>query len=135
MTTQEVQALRDLFAKRLKKLLDERNMDQIDLSAALGLDRSTVNKWATANALPRAGTTEKIAAFFGVKKSYLLDESGSDERSYYLDPAAAKMAQELYDNPDMRILFDAAKNVSADDLKLVAEMMLRMKKKENHEDD
>ena len=110
-------------------------MDQIDLSAALGLDRSTVNKWTTANALPRAGTTEKIASFFGVKKSYFLDENGSDERSYYLNPAAAKMAQELYDNPDMRILFDAAKNVSPDDLKFVAEMMLRMKKKENHEDD
>ena len=45
------------------------------------------------------------------------------------------MAQELYDNPGMRILFDAAKNVSAEDLKLAAEIVARMKKKEEHNDE
>lgn len=45
------------------------------------------------------------------------------------------MAQELYDNPGMRILFDAARNVSADDLKLAAEIISRMKKEEEHDVD
>ena len=45
------------------------------------------------------------------------------------------MAQELYDNPGMRILFDAAKNVSAEDLKVAADLIARMKKKEEYEDD
>lgn len=44
------------------------------------------------------------------------------------------MAQELYENPGMRILFDAAKNVSPEDLKVAAELISRMKKKEEYEE-
>ena len=63
------------------------------------------------------------------------EEMDSLPQGYYLDPAAAKMAQELYDNPGMRILFDAAKNVSSEDLKAAAELIARMKKKEEHIDE
>ena len=53
--------------------------------------------------------------------------SESDE-SYYLDPAAAAMAQELYARPEMRVLFDATRNVSPDDIQFVIDMLDRMKK-------
>ena len=67
--------------------------------------------------------------------SLLTDENvNSEHKHYYIDPEAAKMAQELYDNPGMRILFDAAKNVSPEDLKVAAELISRMKKKEEYEE-
>lgn len=48
--------------------------------------------------------------------------------SYYIDPATAALAQELYARPEMRILFDASKKASADDINFVIDMLERMKK-------
>ena len=77
----------------------------------------------------------KICEELDISVESLKNEEIDSPQGYYLDPAAAKMAQELYDNPGMRILFDAAKNVSAEDLKLAAEIVARMKKKEEHNDE
>jgi len=84
---------------------------------------------------PRMGAIQKIADHFGLKKSNLIEDNGlTEKQGYYIDPEAAKMAQELYENPGMRILFDAAKNVSPEDLKVAAELISRMKKKEEYEE-
>ncbi len=93
---------------------------------------------------PTMQTFENIAKGVGIDVNEfiaMLDKDqtvtliNTDNQGYYLDPEAAKMAQELYDNPGMRILFDAAKNVSAEDLKVAADLIARMKKKEEYEDD
>lgn len=77
----------------------------------------------------------KICEELDISVESLKNEEIGSPQGYYLNPEAAKMAQELYDNPGMRILFDAAKNVSAEDLKLAAEIVARMKKNEEHDDD
>ena len=77
----------------------------------------------------------KICEELDISVESLKNEEIDSPQGYYLNPEAAKMAQELYDNPGMRILFDAAKNVSAEDLKLAAEIIARMKKNEEHDDD
>ena len=77
----------------------------------------------------------KICEELDISVESLKNEEIGSPQGYYLNPEAAKMAQELYDNPGMRILFDAAKNVSAEDLKLAAEIVARMKKKEEHTND
>lgn len=134
LTKLESDKLKEIFSIKLSALLEDGNINQSELADMLGVDESTVGKWILRKSLPRMGIIEKLSSIFNRPKSYFLDEN-EYRKGYYLDPSAAKMAQELYDNPEMRILFDAAKNVSPDDLKFVAEMMLRMKKKENHEDD
>lgn len=81
----------------------------------------------------------KLAQKFRVSTDYLLgnEETATavEHKGYYTNPEAAQMAQEIYDNPDMKILFDAAKDVSPEDLKFVADMVARMRKKERNEDD
>lgn len=91
-----------------------------------------MGKWCkrTAN-----GCHSKNSRSFWIKKSNLIEDNGlTEKQGYYIDPEAAKMAQELYENPGMRILFDAAKNVSPEDLKVAAELISRMKKKEEYEE-
>lgn len=78
----------------------------------------------------------KICEELGISVESLKDEDIAEPpQGYYTNPEAAQMAQELYDNPGMRILFDAAKDVSAEDLKVAADLIARMKKKEEYEDD
>jgi len=50
------------------------------------------------------------------------------DQQYYLNPETAQMAQELFDNPNMRILFDAARDCKPEDLQMAAEMLSRFKK-------
>ena len=56
------------------------------------------------------------------------DDLSETTDKYYLDPEVAEMAQELYSRPEMRVLFDATKNVSKDDIQFVIDMLDRMKK-------
>lgn len=76
------------------------------------------------------GIIEKLASYFGVPRSYFLEENGNTEkRAYYLDPETAKVAQKIHDNPELGFLFDAAKNASPEDLKMAAEILNKLSKK------
>ena len=75
----------------------------------------------------------KIADYFGVSIEYLM--TGEEKENYYINPETAKIAQEIFENPEMRILFDASRNVSPEDLRTVTEMMLALKRKEQGGDD
>ena len=46
---------------------------------------------------------------------------------YYTDPETAKVAQEVFDNPDLRMLFHAARDAKPEDIKLAADMLRRFK--------
>ena len=62
------------------------------------------------------------------------DLTHTGKMPYYLDPEAAEIAQEVYDRPELRILFDASRKASKEDLSFVVEMLDRMYKKERGED-
>lgn len=77
---------------------------------------------------PNFEVLETIADFFNVDMNYLL---GKDEKStYYLNPETVRMAQELKDRPGQRILFDAAKDLSPEDIKVVMAVIKGLKAKE-----
>ncbi|WP_418808833.1 helix-turn-helix transcriptional regulator [Phascolarctobacterium faecium] len=122
--------------ENIKALRETYNLSQKDLALIAGVSDKAVSTWENGTKEPRMGAIQKIADHFGLQKSNIIEDDGlCSQDGYYLDPEAAKMAQELYDNPGMRILFDAARNVSADDLKLAAEIIGRMKKEEEHDVD
>lgn len=125
--------IQDLIYTRRKQL----NLTLEEVANHVGVSKSTVKKWETG--FIKNMRRDKVALLAEVLKipptSLLTDENvNSEHEHYYIDPEAAKMAQELYDNPGMRILFDAAKNVSPEDLKVAAELISRMKKKEEYEE-
>lgn len=74
----------------------------------------------------------RICRVLGVPAEYFSDEVPG-EQGYYLDSETACLAQNLLDNPDLRVLMDASRDLSPEDVKFVAEMVQRMKKKERGE--
>ena len=44
-------------------------------------------------------------------------------KQYYIDPDAAAVAQELKDNPEMKVLFDACRKVKPEHMKTVIKMI------------
>ncbi len=134
MTSDESLEIMKLFSERLKELLNKSGITQVELSNILGLSPSTVNKWLAQKSVPRMGIIEKLSAFFRVPKSYFLEkETDTNKRSYYLNPEAAQMAQEIYDNPQYKILFDATKKLKPESIKEVMKFIDYQKAKEEGE--
>nr|DAL57646.1 MAG TPA_asm: Repressor protein CI [Caudoviricetes sp.]DAR17858.1 MAG TPA: Repressor protein CI [Caudoviricetes sp.] len=127
--------LRALFSNRLSALLNEHNINQAELAKILGVSESTVGKWMLMKSLPRMGIIQKLSDYFGVPKSYFLEESAENKRAYYLDPETARLAQEVKDDPRYRALFDATRKLSPDAMKEVMNFIAYQSKKEGHDND
>lgn len=53
---------------------------------------------------------------------------------YYLNEETAKAAQEIFENKELRALFDVQKDMDAEDLKALHNMALALKRKERGDD-
>lgn len=127
MSNEEIEKLRDIFAKRLSTLLTNSDMTQSDLASMLGVSESTVGKWLLKKAFPRMSIIEKLSVIFNRPKAYFYDDQ-EDRQTYYLNPETAQLAQEIHDNPDLRILMDASRKLSPEDIRFVVDLVTRMKK-------
>lgn len=114
------------FNERLRDLRTKRDMSQSQLATALGISKSAISMYELGERQPDFETLELIADYFNVDMNYLL---GNEDRStYYLEPEVAELAQELYARPEMRVLFDASRKASAEDIQFVINMLERMNK-------
>lgn len=83
-----------------------------------------------------ADRLQDIAEYLGVSSDYLLNgEEKQEGAKYYLNQETAEMAQRLFENRDLRVLFDAAKDASPEDLKTTYDMLMALKKKERGENE
>lgn len=114
------------FNQRLRELRNKKGMSQSQLSKAIGISKSSISMYELGERNPDFETLELIADFFNVDMNYLLCEESRS--TYYLVPEVAQMAQAIYDRPEMKVLFDATKDVSKEDIEFVVNMLERMKK-------
>ena len=112
-----------IFAKHLRHYISLSGKSQKEVAKDLGFNPTTFNTWCMGKILPSLGKIQMIADYFGIGKSALLDA----EPKYYFDERAAEAAQEIFENPNMRILFDAARGCKASDLQMAADLLTRLK--------
>ena len=118
-----------IFSWNLRRHISMSGKKQSEIAEELGILPSTLNTWCTGHSLPRMGKVQKLADYFGISISDLIDEKKEDEiRRHYVDDQTMELAQELHDNKDLRIMFDSARNLSPEDLKFAKDMLLRMEK-------
>ena len=77
------------------------------------------------------GRLVKIANYLDVSVNYLLS---GEENQYYFDDETAAIAQEIADNPELRMLFDITRDSDKEELKALYNMFVVMKRKERNED-
>lgn len=101
-----------------------------------GISQSTISTWKKKKNIINGETAKIIADYFGVSVDYLVtgkEKEGGDK--YYLNKETAEMAQQLFENRDLRVLFDAAKDASPEDLKTTYDMLMALKRKERGENE
>ena len=65
---------KDILAKNLRKYISMSGKDRKEIAKALGIPYSTLTDWVNANKYPRIDNIEKIASYFGVSKSDLIED-------------------------------------------------------------
>ena len=97
------------------------------LEKELGFARSSINKFNTSK--PSIEKIQKIADLLNVSVEYLTtgEESGD---TYYINEETAKVAQKIFENKELRLLFDAVEDADPEDLAALHNMALALKRKE-----
>lgn len=119
---------KEIFARNLQRYMDERGLSRIELSQMIDVPYSTLSEWLTAKKYPRIDKIEKLAFAFGIEKSDLIEDKPTLDENYYHDPEAAALADMIKDNPRYRVLFEASRNLSADDVNFVIDMINKLAK-------
>lgn len=65
---------RDIFASNLNYYMDKNNVKQIDLVNKFHMSKSTVSSWCNGVKIPRMDKIERLAEYFGVSKSDLIEK-------------------------------------------------------------
>lgn len=113
------------------KLRDAKGMKDADVARETGITKSTFSDWKNGRINPKDAKLQKIADLFGVSVEYIrTGEEKEGGEKYYLNEETAEMAQKLFENKDLRVLFDAAKDATPEDLKTTYDMLMALKKKE-----
>lgn len=109
-----------------------------DLSEKAGVSRQTIFRYESGEIknIP-SDKIELIAKALETSPSFLMgweDNGTPNTVTYYVDEEAAQIAQEVYDRPELKMLFDASRKASKEDIAFVVEMIGRMARKERGED-
>lgn len=119
--------------ERIETLRKSKNISQGKLEKELGFSNGSISKWK--NSTPTTERLQKLADYFGVTVEYLLTGEEAKSEVYYTNPETARMAQEMFEDPDMRSLFDMKRNMEPDKFKAHVNFMRELYRKEHPEDD
>lgn len=101
-----------------------------DIADAVGVSEATVSRWESGEIANMK--RDKIAALAKVLAISPSTIMGWEETSpkYYLDPETATLAQQIYEDKELRALFDAARDADPEALQAAQAMLKVLKRKE-----
>lgn len=105
---------------RLKSLRKNMQLTGEEFGAKMNVSKPTVSLWESDKRTPNAEMLQKIANFFDVSVDYLLiGKTNTTNDGYYYDTEVAELAEQIKNDPELRILLDAKRNLSKQDMKAI----------------
>ena len=132
MPEQEFNAI---FSKRLRYYLNKFNMTQAELAKRLGVGTTSVYNWCNGIKTPRMDKVDAMCDLFHCNRSDLIeDKSEKSDDYYYLNKETREIAQEVFENPDLRSLFHVARDIDPEELRAHIDFMKKLKAREKRSD-
>ena len=117
-----------LVATNLKRLAYESDKTPSEIAHDLNMNKSTLSSWMNGHRVPKMDKIDMLCKYFGCTREDIMEPYDPNrKKAYYFDKETGDKAQELFENPDMRILFDAARNSKPEDLQMAADLLKRLK--------
>ena len=124
------------FHNIFKRLRIASGLTQAEMAEKLGISRSTIGMYETGAREPDFETLELIADFFNVDIDYLLGRTDKTTilpetvGYYYLNDETRQIAQEAFENPELRTLFKVARDIPPERLRAHIDFMKSLKAQE-----
>ena len=114
------------FADVFKYLRIQSGLTQQEMADKLKISRSSIGMYENGEREPSFELLENIADYFNVDMNYLIGKKELSEnipQGYYLNEDAREMAQFMFENPEYKVLFDASRKISKEDIETVKAIM------------
>jgi transcriptional regulator with XRE-family HTH domain len=72
---------KDIFSSNLKRYMEENGKTRKDVSEAIGVSYFTFTDWVNGKKFPRMDKVEKLAEYFGILKSDLIEKRNPERES------------------------------------------------------
>lgn len=118
---------KNIFATNLKRYMALNEKSRKDISEALGISYYTVTDWVKGKKYPRMDKVEKLADYFGILKSDLIEEKITEEKQQKND-IRADIAARLIKDSEFLSVVEVINKLNADQLasiKQVANVLLK----------
>ena len=97
-----------------------------------GIGTATMSNWKNGKYVPKSDKIQKIATLLNTTEKFIMDgEDEENSNGYYLNDETAQVAQEIFENKELRALFDVQRGLAPEDLKALHQMALALKRKES----
>lgn len=98
---------KNIFAANLKRYMVLRGKSRRDISEALGISYYTVTDWVKGKKYPRMDKVEKLAQYFGILKSDLIEEKTAEHKeTQQKNSTLADLTVRMLEDDDLLSLFN-----------------------------
>ena len=118
-----------MFYDKFLNLCSQKGVSATAACVNAGLSESAWKRWVDGGT-PNSISMGKLCKYFGVSMQSMYDEKTTPSIS---EDDGVRARQEAFDNPDFRVLFDAARNVPASKLYEVISQLRKYKEDNNIE--
>ena len=127
---------KEIMAKNIQYYMDKYGKSRQDKCEALGVKYTTFTDWVKGNSYPRIDKIELMANYFGISKADLVeDHNDHQDDHYYLNDETRRIAQEAFENPELRTPFKVARDIPPERLRAHIEFMKSLKEQERGNND
>ena len=95
---------KSIFAKNLQRQMDLHGKTRRDVCQALGFNYYTYSDWVNGKKYPRMDKVEKLADYFGILKSDLIEEKLTEEKEKDNDTIASIIIRMRTDKEFMSVV-------------------------------
>ncbi len=117
-------------------LLKRDGVSIAEVSRATGISQSVFSNWKKRNSRISTENAMKIADYFNVSVEFLMGVPTNEQGTqYYQDVKSALLAQQMFENKQLRALFHVQKNIDPERFKAFCDMIVAYYKMEHPNDD
>ena len=133
--------------KKFEELLTWADKTTYQVAKATGISTAAFSGWKQGKWNFKADKLQKIADYFGIKIEYFYQEEDADpnlftgeydnyklvkevgnpdDLGYFLDPKTLSYAEELRNNPELKAVFDVARDMPKEKLEAIYNVLKQM---------
>lgn len=121
---------KQVFANNLKYYIQEKGVTQKEVAEALEMSQGALSDWMKLRTYPRMDKVQRLAEFFGIEKSDLVEDR-SVKSKYYLHKEIKRLETVMVDSPESVELYLAIERLSDANKAIVKALVDSLLKGEN----